>query len=206
MNRPFPPEQLLDELEAEFVPAPDVLEWALEAFVEPGGPFYDEGHEHLLDAQLGFLWTSAANSRRGVSVAGDASMPQSVARRLGGWEKEMYLWNLRRWFGTDRLDFLIRLSAPISAEYSDLSFCALVKHELCHCAQALKDGRLWFKKDGSRVFTLVGHDVEQHIAVVRDFGPVGRNVKSFVEAATSPPRFGEADVEIACGNCLRLAA
>lgn len=208
LTRPRPPARLLDEDAAgTFEPAPEVEEWARAVFVDPGGPYYDEDHEHLEDAKIGVLWTNTLNMRRGVVVAGDAQMPMRTAGRLGGWEKEVYLWNLRRWFGTDEIHFLLRFSAAACDEYDDLSFSAIVKHELCHCAQALdRGGQKWFRENGSRVFTMAPHDVEQFVSVVRDFGPVGRNTPEFIEAARQRPRFGEAQVRVACGNCLAKAA
>jgi hypothetical protein len=207
-RRPYPPAHLLGEdLEGAFLPAPELADWALDVFVNPSSPLYHEEHDHLQDALIGCLWTTAKNKRRGIPVAGTAQIPKPHPA-LSGWEKELYLWQLRQWFGTDTPNFLITLSAPYAAECDDINFLALMKHELCHCEQARDEygGRRYRKKDNSPIFTIIGHSVEEHISVVRDFGPVGRNVKEFVEAASRPPRIAQADIDWACGTCLARAA
>lgn len=113
---------------------------------------------------------------------------------------------MRRWFGT-LPDFCIRLNANWAEAVEDLDFCATAKHELCHCDQAYnKWGDRWFRKDGSRVWTLVEHDVEIFLDEVRDFGPVGRGVSELAEILKQPPRFGSQSINVACGNCLSRAA
>jgi hypothetical protein len=207
LKRPTPPPFLFDEdLEGTFARAEDVEEWMRDVFIEEDGPLYGERHEPLSDAYIGVLWATKAVKRKGVELAGTAEMPDRVARQLNGWVKEQYLWQMRRWFGTIP-DFCIRLLAPWAESCEDVEFLATCKHELCHCDQAYdKYGSRWFRRDGSRVWTLVEHDVTEFIDVVEDFGPVGRNVAQFVSAASKTPRFEDADVRVACGNCLARAA
>lgn len=206
-KRPYPPAALFEQdLEGAFARAEDVEGWIREHFIEPDGVFYSERHEPLQDAYVGVLWATKQVKRRGVPLLGTAEMPDRVANTLNGWVKEQYIWQMRRWFG-QLPHFCIRLLAPWAEGCDDLDFCAGVKHEVCHCNQALdKWGARWFRKDGSRVWTIVEHDVQEFTEVVADFGPVGRNVEDFVRAARTPPRFGRAQIDFACGVCLARAA
>lgn len=207
--RPRPPEELrrADEY-GTFVRAPEVEEWIQSAFVKPGGPLYDEDHCHLLDARLGVLWSNIPVSRRGTPIAGTASMPRPHPA-LSAYDKQVHVWFLRRFFGVEKLDFLITLDAPYAHACDDVNFCALVKHELVHCDQARDENgeRLFTVREFKPIFTIRGHDVEEQIAVVRDFGMVGRNVEKFVEAASKPPRIAQAKIDWACGTkgCLMAA-
>lgn len=206
MNRPFPPKRLfnLEGLDS-FERAHDVEDWLYEVFVDYNSPLYGEEHEHLEEAGIGVLWSTASVVRKGIAIAGTAELAKPK-NSLGQLEKKIWMWQQRQWFGDDPLHFRITLDANYAMECEDVDFCALVKHELCHCAQALnKYGDKWFRKDGSRVFTLIGHDVEEFIPVVRDFGPVGRNVREFVAAASAPPRIAQAHIARMCGTVARAA-
>lgn len=200
--RPRPPRelQLADEY-GTFVRAPEVESWIQSAFVTPGGPLYDHDHCHLLEARVGVLWSNIPVSRRGTPIAGTASIPRAHPA-LSAYERQVPKWFLRYFFGIDPLDFLITLDGPYAHRCDDINFCALVKHELVHCDQARdEDGeRLFTKKEFKPIFCIRGHDVSEHISVVRDFGPVGRNVRDFVEAARQPPRIAQANIDWACGT------
>jgi hypothetical protein len=214
LTRPFPPPRLFEEdLKGAFAPAPEVERWIRATFIDPASPLYDELHDPLEDARIGVLWTTAAHKRKGVAVAGTAEMPQGGT--LFGWRKELYLWQMRRWFGGEEWDderplglpdFLITLDANYADGCSDVNFCAVAKHELCHCRQATKDGAPWFREDGRRVWAIAPHDAETFVSVARDFGPVDRGVAELYEALKLPPRVAQADIDWVCGNGLRLAA
>ena len=202
--RPYPPESLFDDPLGSFRRAPEVEDWLRATFIDSSSPLYGEEHEHLEDATIGVLWRTSEVKRKGVPVTGTAVIPDGAA--LHGEHKQMFLWQMRRWFANLKLDFLITLYAPYAEACADIDFCALVKHELCHCAQAVDEwGGRRFRRDGSRLYCLIGHDVEEHIAVVRDFGAVGRNVREFVAAASAPPRIGQASIARMCGTLARAA-
>jgi hypothetical protein len=208
LKRPRPPVELLDPLceRDRFLPAPDVTRWLREVFILPGGPLHHAEHGHLDGAEIGVLWTNAANTRQGNVVAGTAEIPKPPSH-LGKWTRARLTYQLEEWFGCVP-DFLITLSAPLSAAASDLAFCGLAKHELCHCAQATDEwGMPRFRKDDGRpIFTIRGHDVEEHVSVVREFGPYGLinpKVRELVEVAQGAPRRGPAEIALACGTCLR---
>jgi hypothetical protein len=50
------------------------------------------------------------------------------------WKRGRAEQQLRDWFEAD-IDFLLTFYAPECARLDDRSFCALVEHELYHCAQ-----------------------------------------------------------------------
>jgi hypothetical protein len=202
----MPPRELFDSAES-FLPAPEVSIWIEDAFLDDESPLFHEEHLHLRGAHIGVLWTTFENSRKGIPVAGDASIPHPHPS-LGKWERALYNWQMKQWFGPRLPDFLIRLYAPYASACENVDFCALVKHELCHMAQATDEfGAPRFNRETGRpVYTMIGHDVEQFISVVRDFGPVGRNVKALADAARRKPRIARAALDWACGNCLARAA
>ncbi len=161
------------------------------------------------------LWATKEVKRKGVVLAGTAEMPSRSVGHMSGFAKELWLWQMRRWFATedepDKIpDFLITLNATHALDCEDVEFCATVKHELCHCRQAtidgLPDGMPWFKEDGSRVWTMRAHDVETFVEVAEDFGPVERGVPELMAALSRPPRFNAGHIRVACGVCLAKAA
>ncbi|MGI8655463.1 MAG: putative metallopeptidase [Pyrinomonadaceae bacterium] len=211
MDRPYPPSQLFDIDAATFgafVPAPEVETWMQETFIDDASPLYNEDHAHLAQARIGVLWTNAVNVTKMVPVAGMVELPKPHPA-LGKWGKARHEWQMQQWFGDLELDFLITLYAPYALnEAGDIEWCALIEHELYHCAQSLDEfgSPAFNKRTGRPKFTIKGHDVEENIGIVRRYGATGRNVKEFVAAANRKPEIGFADVSRACGTCrLRVA-
>lgn len=203
MERPFPPEHLADQLRHPegFEPASDVWEWVQATFLDRESPLFNPEHAHLQAATVGVLWTNVANTRHMRSIAGMAEVPQSKG---GKWTKARADQQLTEWFGTANLDFLITLDAPYCGRIDDATFCALVEHELYHCAHRRdRYGAPKFHKDGRPVFGIRGHDVEEFVGVVRRYG-VGAatgGVGELVEAANGTPEVAGADIVAACGTC-----
>lgn len=87
---------------------------------------------------------------------------------------------------------------------SDVNFCALVEHELYHCAQAVDEfGSPKFNAITERpIFAIKGHDIEEFVGVVRRYG-IGTvaNGKEFIEAAAREAEIAQADISQVCGNC-----
>lgn len=203
MTRPFPPEDLSADLRHPegFQPAPDVWEWAMATFVDRSSPLHNPEHAHLEAATVGVLWTNVRNSRQMRGIVGMAEVPQTKG---GKWQKARAEHQLREWFGTDALDFLITLDAPYSAAVDDASFCALVEHEMYHCAQQRDAyGAPKFSRDGRPRFGIRGHDVEEFVGIVRRYGKraAGPAVIEMVEAAAREPEVSAAAVSTACGTC-----
>lgn len=208
--RPQPPAQLLELGAAElFVPDLGLVSWIRRSFIAEHGPLYFEGHAHLWDAEIGALWTNVANSRHQRRIVGQAELVENLGGRAGAWQRARMEQQLREWF--DPLpDFLLTFDALYAAGTDDVSFCALVDHELCHCAQATNEmGAPVFRRDsGKAKYAMRGHDVEEFVSVVQRFGieAAGERAVDFVLAAAAKPAIGPARIGDACGTCVRLVA
>lgn len=199
---PFPkiPDRLLDgRLTIE--PCDEVAAWARAMFLAPGGPLFNPDHAHLVgaEADIAFLWTNCENSKGGKRIIGTAQ----VGQPMGGtpWAKMRAVEQLLRWF--DRIpDFIITLDATYLKEASAGAICALVEHELYHCAQA-KDrfGEDRFDRYGEPIWAIRPHDVEEFTGVVKRYGAAAAQIEAFAEAIKKGPIFKGADLGGICGVC-----
>lgn len=203
MMRPFPPEHLTGGL-GSFEPAPEVQRWARSLFIAEDASLANIDHEHLQQADIGFLWTNEPNERRGRMILGTC---QQVPPSGDKWSVGRACAQLGEWFG-EIPDFLITLYGPAAALMDDASFMALVEHELYHAAQRrdIYGAPMFNKETGAPIWTTRPHDVEQFVGVVRRYGADATGVRALVDAANAGPEISEARVSIACGNCLRLVA
>lgn len=207
LSRPMPPPEVTDGY-IHFARSPDVEEWLRDVFIDPAGPLHAERHAILEDATIGVLWAYPQAKRRGKAIAGQAERPRPPVGAFG-WARSLWEWNMAQLFPGDALpDFVLTFSAQIAAEADDASWCALAKHELCHCAQAedeFGDPRYHSAAaGGGPVWTTVGHDFEEFNDVVEDFGPdvLGGGARSLIAAASRSPRIAPAFLRLACGNCM----
>lgn len=201
MIRPRPPDSVICSIFPTFAPSPDLDRWAREVLINPG-EFANEDHAHLVDANIGFLWTNQENASKGRNIIGQAEIPMF---RCGKWQKARQEMQIREWFG-DIPDFIITIDAVYCMDCSDMEFMALVDHELMHCGQAQDDfGSPKFNSDtGMPCFTMRAHCVEEFIGIVNRYG-VGNpdsNLALMVKAANSAPTLGEVDIAKCCGTCL----
>lgn len=199
--RPYPPEILIDEYVGidYFIPSPELEEWARKTFLDSESALYNEEHAHLNDAHIGYLWTNVPNRRKMREIAGEAEKPMFKG---GAWQKHRQEMQFQEWFGAIP-DFVITLDSSYAKIADDRSFCALVEHELYHCAQALDEfGSPKFNtQTGLPIFAMRGHDVEEFIGVVRRYGATA-NVREMIEAAIDEHGKIEIDdISIICGNC-----
>lgn len=203
VSRPYPPEDVGEERPVAFAPDARFAEWIHDTFLAGSGPLANEEHAHLLDAHLAVVWTNAINRRQMRTVLATAEIPQATA---GGWKRARHDYQLREWFG-DEPDFLLTFSAPDCLHLDDRAFCALVEHELYHCAQAEDAfGAPKFHRDtGAPIFAMRGHDVEEFVGVIRRYGPTP-DVRALVVAAATPPLIAGDPIALACGTCLERAA
>jgi hypothetical protein len=205
--RPMPPVSLLLEDEdfliyTRLAPAPELGAWVQDIILSEAGLLHNPDHAHLIDADVKFLWASAAFAKQGRTVVGQA---EQVMFRAGGWQKARQEQQMREWFGYVP-DFIITLAADYCAQCSDVEFCALVEHELYHIGQALDEfGAPKFDKEGNPKLMLRGHDVEEFVGVVRRYG-ASPEVSKMVEAAKRPPQVSGINIAHACGTCLKVAA
>lgn len=210
MERPRPPKHLWEpEALGTFEPAPQVVEWIHATFLNEKSPLYDVSHAHLLEANIGVLWTDVVNESKMVQVLGTACMPRPP---MGGkWSRAKWELQQRQFFGLNAhaLDFEITLYAPYSAQCSDVGFCSVIKHEISHCAQALDEYEQprYTGKEQRPVFCLKDHDFAGFLGNVRDFGAgAERNVPELIKLVEAGPRIAAADIAGVCGHChLRLA-
>jgi hypothetical protein len=205
MSRPLPPEELIEDIVNDlFVPDDDLRSWIIDTFIAETGRLANADHAHLREAFLGVLWTNCDNSRNMRSVIGQAELMPPMA--MGKWQRARATQQVVEWFG-ELPDFLLTFSAPAAATMDDASFCALIEHELYHCAQKLdRYGMPAFNKEGQPVFAIRGHDVEEFVGVVERYGAQAAGVTDMVEAAKRGPLVGMASIAGACGTCLRAVA
>lgn len=100
-DRPRPPVHIGQIVEstgwfADLVPAPELLEWVKATLLDDSSPLFNEEHLHLVDADLEFMWSSAAYRKAGRMVLGQA---EQVAFRVGGWQKARAEQQMGEWFG-----------------------------------------------------------------------------------------------------------
>ncbi|VVO68190.1 hypothetical protein PS865_01179 [Pseudomonas fluorescens] len=184
------------------MPAPEMWEWLQTEILADTGSIHNEDHAHLIDADIRVMWASAAFTKKGRTVVGQA---EQVAFRAGGWQKARMEQQMLDWFG-DVPAYIITLAADYCAQCSDADFCALVEHELYHIAQATDQyGAPKFTQEGLPKLEMRGHDVEEFVGVVRRYG-ASAQVQELVDAANNPAEVGKLNISRACGTCLLKSA
>lgn len=200
LHRPQPPEHLADGVRwpEAFQPAPELLDWIRQTFLDEAGALFNRDHDHLGQAALGVLWTNVPNQRQMRQVAATAEIPRAQGSI---WLKARHDYQLEQWFGAVP-DFLITIDAVIADLTPDANFCARIEHELYHCAQAVDEyGSPRFRKDGTPVFGIRGHDVEEFVGVVKRYGAEASGVAALFEAASQSPLIRASRIDAACGTC-----
>jgi hypothetical protein len=192
-----------------FLPTPQLEAWAKATFVSPNGRLSNPDHLHLISAQIGFLWTSYPASRQMVTIVGQAELA-SPPPSMGKWARARWEHQIEQWFGAERqLDFIITIYAPFAALADDATFCSLIEHELYHCGQRLDEyDNPKFRKDGTPMLALRGHDVEEFVGIVRRYGAgaAAGQTAELIAAGRRKPEIATAAIGWACGSCRRKAA
>lgn len=202
--RPAPPPALLEATPERFEPAPDLRDWIFDTFIAEGSELANPDHAHLADAEIGVLWTNVDNGRNMRTVIGQCELMPPMA--MGKWQRARAIQQIEDWFGAVP-DFLITISAPAAASMDDVSFCALIEHELYHAGQKRDQyGAPKFTEDGRPSFAIRGHDVEEFVGVVARYGVTDPMVGAMVEAANRRPMVAGIDIRGACGTCALKAA
>lgn len=103
---------------------------------------------------------------------------------------------------------VVFMPSPYLAVCSEVEACALIDHEFYHAAQAVDDfGAPRFNRmTGEPIWRITGHDVEEHIGIVRRYGAYSAALRQLVAAANRGPAIAAVDIAHACGTCLRKAA
>jgi len=204
--RPLPPAALFEiEKGDQFIPAPEIVEWAMATFVIDGAPLHNPEHGHLEMANIGALWTNVANSKNGRMIVGQCETGDPMA--MGKWAKAKARIQVEQWFGS-LPDFILTFDAAYCEQCSDIEFCALVEHELLHAAQDrdIYGAPKFSASTGLPVWCIRGHDVQEFTSIVRRYGADAAHVREFVDAANQRPEIGHANIAHACGVCLSKAA
>lgn len=203
-ERPTPPASLFETYSERFVPCDNLDLWVRDNFLDENSPLHNPDHQHLDAATIGYLWTNAPNARNMRQVIGLSELMPPMA--MGKWQRARAIMQIEDWFG-QMPDFIVTLSAPASLSMDDVSFCALVEHELYHCGQEQDQyGAPKFTQDGRPKFAIRGHDVEEFVGVVARYGAEAAGVEEMIAAGSSKPLIGRATVEGVCGTCMRQAA
>lgn len=207
-TRPLPPATLLDPLNwsGHFVPGPEVVEWIRATLLDDASPLFNEEHVHLRQALIGVVWTNVPYKKQMNRVAATAEIPMF---RCGGWQKARQEEQIKAWFDGLIPHFVITIDALVAAASSDAQWCAIIDHELYHCAQEQDAfGGPKFRMDGSPAFAMRGHDVEEFVGVVRRYGaaPAAGRTAELVAAALAEPLIAPIDVSRVCGTCQKKAA
>lgn len=203
IGRPMPSFDQVEGLESWFGPSPELAEWATASFIADTAPLRNPDHEHLRSASIGFLWTNVTNAKKGRMVIGTAE-PGAPQGAMGKWGRAKAMLQVTDWFGMVP-DFIITIDAAWWLQATNAEACALVEHELYHCAQDRDEyGAPKFNKQTGRpVFTMRGHDVEEFIGVVRRYGADAAGIRALINAAEAGPEIATADIAQCCGTCLR---
>jgi len=207
LARPLPPDQIMEVgAEPMFLPATELMSWIDYAYLDEDGPLFTEDHEHLEQGRIAVLWTNCEYMKKGRQIIGQAEKPGSGA---GSWTGGRAAFQLHTMFDYDP-DFLLTFDALFCAGMDDAAFCALVDHELYHCAQATdREGMPSFNQStGQMNYCIKGHDVEEFVGVVRRFGieAAGPEATELVIAASQTPLISPAKLAQGCGTCLKLVA
>ena len=204
-TRPIPPPELLD-FQTRFAPSSELLTWVQDNILDPRGPIHNPDHLHLTEASIGFLWTNAENTKHQRRIVGQSEVPMYMGNK---WQKARQELQVTQWFGS-LPDFIITLDAYWAEQAEDAQFCAVVEHELYHCAQAVDEyGAPKFDRlTGKPKYAIKGHDVEEFVGVVRRYGvtdPEGPLADMLIAVAKGP-EIAKVNVARACGTCMLRAA
>lgn len=209
-SRPMPPVELIDVSQADdieeyalgvSVPAPEIGEWAKAAIVGDG-VLYNADHDHLIDANIGFLWTNVEQMHQGLRVVGRCELPTIQGNT---WAKSRYEQLLRQWFGREPLDFIITFDAFYMADASNEEFCSTLEHEFYHAGQCRDEfGDPKWRRDGRPKFAVVGHEYELFHGQAERYGFAASGAGRLEGLLGKAPTVAKVKIDAACGTCLRL--
>lgn len=199
-----PPKKLIETIHDAFAPAPELDKFVRDNFLNEESKLYNEDHWHLRQARIAYLWTNVSNSRGGRDIVATAEIPRPPA--IGGkWARAKWEYQLTMWFGHINFDFLITMNARFISDSKPIVAFATLDHELYHCGQKTDEfgAKMFGKKSGKPVYTLLTHDVEEFVGIWRRYGAeagAGESV-NLAAAVKRKPEIGKADIRKLCGNC-----
>ena len=184
-----------------FLPSAELDTFARRTFLNDLSDMYNEEHEHLNKAHIGWLWTNVPNVKGGNRIVGTCEKPFFRGNK---WSKHRQIMQMQEWFGGIP-DFVITLDAQLSSEMSDLEFCATLDHELYHAGHQHDENGfpMFVVGTGMPSFYIRPHDVEEFVGIIERYGPKGGagDSERFIEAAKNEPLFSGEEIIIACGSC-----
>jgi hypothetical protein len=186
-------------------PAPRLRDWTREVFIQEGGALQNSDQEHLQHARIGMCWTTVEWHRKDKRIAGEAQLARPQGSNA--WSKARERRQLRRMFDEFEAlpDFLITVNADWVTgrldEGTPYAVCALIEHELYHCAQGTDaDGFPAFdSQTGRPKWTIDPHDVEEFVGVAERYGAATDDLQRMQGALRRGPTVEEATVEATCG-------
>lgn len=196
---PEVPEEVAEEGWLNMLPSTDMDAWVRSVFMDSKSPIYNRDHDHLKEATIGYLWTNQEYIKTGRRILGQAKLGEPAGS--DAWARARQTVLLRSWFG-DIPDFVITIFAPYWHTSDTVSRCALIEHELYHCAQAFDAfGGPRFDREGLPVWTMRAHDVEEFVGVVRRYGTWSSELKALSEVMERGQTIARAKIEgiCACG-------
>lgn len=146
-----------------------------------------EQHEHLQAANIGYVFRDDELRRRGKVVAAEAILVERILQSEQRYAR-LVKWALLRILGaTDLPDFIILIDRNIWDGFDLEQRLALVDHELSHCwYQTEDDGETQkFRKDGSPLWAIRGHDVEEFCGVIQRNGLWNSELVEFARAVVN---------------------
>ncbi len=107
MDRPYPPSSLLELSELSdfgirLTPAPKVWDWLQAEIPADTGTIHNEDHAHLLDADIGVMWTSSSFEKQGRTVLG-----QTEQLEMRGHDVEEFVGVVRRYAASPDVQALV---------------------------------------------------------------------------------------------------
>lgn len=137
---------------------------------------------HLEEARIGWLLRHDVQFKAGKRILGTCYLP-SVQGSL----RPVFDWFLAREFGGEPpLDFLVVLDDEYwTREATPRQRQILVHHELMHMDHAHdKHGAPRYDREtGQPVFAIRGHDIEEFVAIVAEYGAHRDEIRAFLAAA-----------------------
>ncbi|MEQ1303206.1 putative metallopeptidase [Acinetobacter radioresistens] len=199
--RPFPPDWIFNFGTPNFSPAPELWQWIKAVFLNQESELFNPDHQHLSFfnwPNIAVMWANGGFMKQGRFVVGTA---EKIMINAGGWKKARQEEQYHQWFNA-MPDYLITIDARYAKDTDDISFCALIEHELYHIAHKLNEFGMptYNRETGMPKLEIRGHDVEEFTGVVRRYG-ASEGVKKMVEAANQRPELSKANVHHACGTC-----
>ncbi len=188
--------------EPDYVPAPELWDWTQSTFIIEDAELANPDHSHLSDAYIGCLWAWQEMEKSDRRIVGTAQLGEPTGTV---WAVGQRRQQLAEWFGRVP-DFLITIDAEYFTDCTEGEACALLEHELYHCAQAAdKEGEPRFNHDGDPVWKIRGHDVEEFVGVIERYGAEATYTEAVRRAFERGPKITAAVLRGICGICAKAA-